>query len=433
MNTHNNKKKNRNMNNNDNNVFALILEEARNPRLTLTFEDPVITVDGSTAERPDCARVGTNSEPAYSSYATWDYYTPEQLDEAEEDGDVHWIESRGEFYVDSQCIHCEDGEWHVGHDTIYIHGDGHYYYEDESIRTDGHGTYFIEGDSDYVYCDDDDYWPTEECHHCDASGQWVHGDEEECDDCQPEPDKGAICRYHSSPDEVKYRGTSPFLIGFEVEKTSIFGYCHEGGEIGERDLFAGWELDGSCGVEGVTNCYDLLDPLVMEMFEAHVDEASDVLAEPCNKTCGGHINISWQNRTPREALSAFKVYAPLWYALFRKRLNNTYCREDKKIEDRGIKYSPVRCKTFGIELRLPSRVINGKHLLRRARLIAITCRAMEENWSFNRFVRESRNILLKEAYNGDRKRYAKALRLARHFRIWMLDGIVHPDINEYTR
>ena len=58
---------------------------------------------------------------------------------------------------------------------------------------------------------------------------------------------------------------------------------------------------------------------------------------------------------------------------------------------------------------------------------------MEENWSFNRFVRESRNILLKEAYNGDRKRYAKALRLARHFRIWMLDGIVHPDINEYTR
>jgi hypothetical protein len=230
-----------------------------------------------------------------------------------------------------------------------------------------------------------------------------------------------------------YRGQSRFLIGFEIEKTNVFGYADEGDEIGERELFAGWELDGSCGVEGVTNCYDLLDPLVMEMFEGHVGEASDVLAEPCDGTCGGHINISWQNVTPRETLAAFKVYAPLWYALFRKRLNNTYCREDKKIEGSGVKYSPVRCKSFGIELRLPSRVINAKHLLRRARLIVITCRAMEESWSFNRFVRESRDILFKEAYNGDRKRYAKALRLARHFRIWMLDGIVHPDINEYTQ
>ena len=420
-------------NNNDNNVFALILEEARNPRLTLTYVDPVITMDGSTAERAECARVGTNSEPAYSSYATWEFYTPAQLEEAEEDGDVHWIESRGEFYVDLECIHCEDGEWYVSHDTTYVHGYGHCHSEDESLCTDGHGTYFIEGDDDYVYCDGDDYWPRDECHHCEATDQWVHEDEDNCDDCGSEPDRGVISRYHGSPDEVKYRGLSPFLIGFEVEKTSIFGYRHEGGEIGERELFAGWELDGSCGVEGVTHCYDLLDPIVMEMFEGHVDDASDVLAEPCDKTCGGHINISWLNRTPREALSAFKVYAPLWYALFRKRLNNTYCREDKKIEDRGIKYSPVRCKSFGIELRLPSRVINGKHLLRRARLVAITCRAMEENWSFNRLVRESRSILLKEAYNGDRKRYAKALRLARHFRIWMLDGIVHPDINEYTR
>ena len=422
-----------NNNNNDNNVFALILEAARNPRLTLTYDDPVITVDGTVAERAECTRVGTNSEQPRYSYATWDYYTSNQLERAEEDGDIHWIESRGEYYVSTQCIHCEDDEWHVEEDTVYVDDYGHYHQQDESLLTDGHGTYFIEGDDDYVYCEDGDYWPRDECHLCEATDQWVRGDEDECDDCRSEPDRGVISRYHSSPDEVRYRGSSPFLIGFEVEKTSIFGYRDEGNEIGEYDLFAGWELDGSCGVEGVTNCYDLLDPLVMEMFEGHVEAASNTLAEPCDKTCGGHINISWQNVTPRETLTAFKVYAPLWYALFRKRLNNTYCREDKKIEDRGVKYSPVRCKSFGIELRLPSRVINAKHLLRRAHLIAITCRAMEGNWSFNRFVRESRNILLKEAYNGDRKRYAKALRLARHFRIWMLDGIVHPDINEYTR
>ena len=414
-------------------MFALILEEASQPRLTLTFEDPVITMDGSTAEREDCTRVGTNSEPVHSRYSSWDYYTTDQLELAESDGDIHWIESRDEYYEDRICTNCEDGEYHVDEDTIYVQGYGHYHCEDDNLCTDGHGTYFVEGDSDYVWCEDDDNWPRDECHYCETYDRWVHESEDECDDCGSSKSSGVICRYHSSPDEEMYRGSSPFLIGFEVEKNSVFSCDGEGEEIGERDLFAGWELDGSCGVEGVTHCYDLLDPSIMGMFERHVNAASDVLAEPCDKTCGGHINISWQNHTPRNTLAAFKVYAPLWYALFRGRLNNTYCREDKKIEDRGVKYSPVRCKSFGIELRLPSRVLNAKHLLRRARLIAITCRAMEGDWSFNRFVRECRDILLKEAYNGDRKRYAKALRLARHFRIWMLDGVAHIDIYKYIQ
>ena len=419
--------------NTDKNMFALILEEASQPRLTLTFVDPVITMDGSTAERGECTRVGTNSEYARYSYATWEFYTDDQLQLARDHCDIQWIESRGEYYVTSLCWYCEDGEYHLEYDTVYIDGYGRLHRDDESIMTDGNGIHFLDGDDNFVYCDaDDNYWHRDDCHYC--GEEWVYGMEDECDHCCPdEPSRGAICRYHSSPDEMKYRGRSPFLIGFEIEKTNVFGYRSEGEMIGEYDLIAGWELDGSCGVEGVTNCYDLIDPLVMQTFKRHVSDASDVLAEPCDSSCGGHINISWQGKTPRETLAAFKVYAPLWYALFRKRLNNTYCREDKKIEDRGIKYSPVRCKTFGIELRLPSRVLNAKHLLRRARLIAITCRAMEESWTLNRFIRESRGILLKEAYNGDRKRYAKALRLARHFRIWMLDGIVHPDINEYTR
>lgn len=424
---------NTNTNTNTSGAFALILEEARQPRLTLTYVDPIITVDGSTAERSDCIRVGISHHYPASPYAMWEYYTDDQLQDAEDRELVRLVESRGEYYDESLCVYCEDGEYHMADDVIYISGWGHYHHEDESLCTDGHGNRFVDGDDDYVYCDDDEYWPQDECHYCDSQGQWIHEDESECSHCSPEPDKGVICRYHSSPEEERYYGISPFLIGFEIEKTSVFGYREEGVRIGEYDLFAGWELDGSCGVEGVTNCYDLLDPDVLSKFEQHVNAASAVLAAPCDSSCGGHINISWQNKTPRETLNAFKVYAPLWYALFRKRLNNTYCREDKKIEDRGVKYSPVRCKSFGIELRLPSRVINAKHLARRARLIATTCRAMEEDWSFNRFVRESRNLLLKEAYNGDRKRYAKALRLARHFRIWMLDGIVHPDINTYTR
>jgi hypothetical protein len=169
------------------------------------------------------------------------------------------------------------------------------------------------------------------------------------------------------------------------------------------------------------------------MFLDHVREARDVLAEPAGTDCGGHINVSHSSMTPRNLLTRFRMYAPLWYALFRHRLNNTYCREDKKIEDRGVKYSPVRCKSFGIEIRLPSRVINADHLTRRFHFTALTCRAIDEGWTFNRYVRECRPLLLREAYNGDRKRYAKAVRLARSFRVWMLDGVIHERIVKYLR
>jgi hypothetical protein len=84
-------------------VFALILEEANQPRLTLTYEDPVITVDGSTAERTDCTRVGSNSELPRYQYATWEYYTAEQLEAADNDYSIRWIESRNEYYQASLC------------------------------------------------------------------------------------------------------------------------------------------------------------------------------------------------------------------------------------------------------------------------------------------------------------------------------------------
>jgi len=393
------------------------------------FESPVETIDGSLAEEEDCTRVGCAC--SHSRNHLSGFYTEAQLVQAREAGDVRWVESRQAYYEADATVGDDDGEFLHRDDAVCFNG-SYYHNEDERVCCDGHGTWFLDGDEDYVYVDGSGYWPTDECHYCSAYAEWVHGEEDECSECTPQPGSGVVARYHNSPAETMFRGASPFLMGFEVEKNSVFGKCCEGDSVGEYSLFAGWELDGSCGVEGVTHCYDPLDPAVTALLLAHVEEARVILAEPAGADCGGHINLSSQDHTPRELLVEFKKYAPLWYALFRNRLNNAYCRQDKKIEDRGIKFSPGRCTSFGIEIRLPGRVINADHLLRRIRFTQATCRAIHEGWSFNRYIKECRPVLLKEAYNGDRKRYVKALRLARAFRVWMLDGVIHPNIAKYV-
>jgi hypothetical protein len=60
-----------------------------------------------------------------------------------------------------------------------------------------------------------------------------------------------------------------------------------------------------------------------------------------------------------------------------------------------------------------------------------TCRAIESGATFNQYVKACRNILLDGAYGEDRMKYAKILRLARKFRVWMLDGIADQSIQQW--
>jgi hypothetical protein len=128
----------------------------------------------------------------------------------------------------------------------------------------------------------------------------------------------------------------------------------------------------------------------------------------------------------------FREYAPLWYACFRYRLNGSYTSNDKKMEGGNEKYCPVRTKSFGIEIRIPNRVSSTDVLQRRFDWMGVTCQALLDGDSFHTYVRSCRDLLLNGAYRGDRKKYAMILRLARHFRRWLLDGVIHPDIAEWV-
>ena len=394
----------------------------------------VQTTDGTRHRMEDCHKVfNSYSDPHCRwSTATHDWYTQDQLDLTLENGDVEYC-NEADIYSESRyTCYCEHSET-TEHMSDVTHFDGEFYLDSaDLLRVDGDGNTFLEGDEDYYYCSGE-WWHESQCHYCESCGEHVYGDESECEDCQPQsPDR--VFPYHRSgisPNIYRDFNGSGFAVGFEVEKNSVIGADSEGDHIAETNLFAYWETDASCGIEGITHAYDPLDPDKVESFVADVNDAKDYVNADCDSTCGGHINISSTNHSPRELMRAFREYAPLWYAVYRHRLVNSYCRNDKKIEHGTDKYSPVITKPFGIELRLPSRVHSCEQLLRRFEWAGETCRAIQDGKTFNQYVKSCRQLLLNGAYGTNRMKYARVLRLARKFRVWMLDGVADQSIQQW--
>ena len=353
-----------------------------------------------------------------------------------DDEGIEWLE-RENCHVDTNrnphaVVRLSDGDYTFEDRAHHIDGD---WYHCDECCIDGHGdAFFADGDT-HVSCSDGEYWPTDECHYCESSNEYEHGDADECSSCSRCNSCDHINEYHKSP-SPSFHGKwnsdfSGWGIGFEVEKNeSPEGDSSEGDYIGSTNLFTGWECDGSCGIEGITHVYDPLRKRAL--FEEHVVQATRWLDAPADQRCGGHINISHDSLQPRELLTELRRYAPLWYAIYRHRLNNSYCVEDKKVEHGTTKYSPLRTKSFGVELRLPPAVKDGDQLLRRFDLLAFACSAIDEGWSLTRYVRACRPLLFEQVYRGNRKQYAKILRLTRHFNRWFLDGHIHESIARYV-
>ena len=390
--------------------------------------------DGITRPMDECSIVVWGSDTDWrGKYLETKWVEDGELSTMCDDGEIHYLDYRDIYAVSKLCIWCDDhAEWEWKWDCEELNGI--WYPERDNMILYAHdGTAFVRDDDDYVYVDSHGEWySTDEVHACDESGDWEIGDACDCDQCGNSSGE-RIFRYHDSHISCEiHRGSSGFAVGFEVEKTSVRGSSCEGDYVGESPLFAYWETDSSCGVEGVTHAFDPIDPIIIRRFESYAKESRELLNEPCDKRCGGHINISSQSHSPRDLMASFRSYAPLWYAVFRNRLNNSYCDHDKKIEHGREKYSPVRVRDFGIEVRLPSRVQNASQLQRRFDWMGVTCQAIRDGNSFNSYVRSCRDILLYGAYGNNRKKYAKVLRLARKFRIWMLDGIAHESIQQYV-
>jgi hypothetical protein len=195
---------------------------------------------------------------------------------------------------------------------------------------------------------------------------------------------------------------SRFTIGFEIEKSSF----HRGA-VKEYALFSGFERDGSCGYEAITHILPLLpagewrNKVFNMMYEAkRIIEDS---YSPSSTACGGHITLGVVGMDAEELMPRLKKFSGVMYALFRKRLGNSYCRGNWAMNPEGYgRYQVCLNKRGVVEFRLPNRVSSVKQLMRRYEL----CYAMLDfavnrpNASFKTFLKAVRPIV-KSMYNGD--------------------------------
>jgi hypothetical protein len=386
--------------------------------------------DGSYApEGTDVTEVYSGYAEPYSLYARCQYYTETQLQAALDNDEVCYVDRREAYYDASDCCTLHDGSCAHWGDVVVVSGDN-YYPDDDDVHLSQDGTYFLTGDDDYIQIGRD-YYHVDECHYCEGAGEWVYGDRGECS-CSNTSNR--IHGYHENGRPTLYRGASPWLVGFEVEKVSLDGRSDEGDPVEETDLFVGWETDSSCGVEGITHAYDPLDPAMAALFVDHVAGARGQLNEPTDGDCGGHLSITHSYLSSEDLFQRFRDYAGLWYALYKGRLLNQYCYHNKALLYCSHRRGTItrKSKIDGIEVRLPSAVHNWHTLMRRFDLVAATCRSIDERLSFNGYLLKATPIVL-EMYSGDRRKAAKVLRMARHMQRWINTGTEHRSIARYVQ
>lgn len=340
------------------------------------------------------------------------------------DGDI--IDSDDAVYIDS-CSWGYEGMYHVD-DTCYVEEFGEHRLRDDCTWSDNLSEWVYTSDTEYCYVDShDDYFNLDDVHYSESRGEYVLRGS-----CEGSTD--SINEYHCSPEANNY--SKSWGIGFEVEKDNVDGETCEGADIQEQPLFAGWETDGSCGVEGITHVYDLKEGF--QRFCQDVED-SDYCDADINSRCGGHVNVS--GPADKFTLDNIRKYAGLIYALYKGRLNNSYACYDKKLQDDSYesKYRAIKFKgivTLGngkvgrlFEFRLVSKVHCKKQLKWRFRLFEMLSRAIEGNWSFGSFLKGC-EPLLDEVYSWEKKQ--GILQQARGFNKYLNYDVTEREIERYV-
>jgi hypothetical protein len=261
-----------------------------------------------------------------------------------------WINRRNQEYVNRET---EDLARYNGDYYLYdILGECDLYdYEGEIYDLD-----------DMAFCEDlGEYVPA----------RYAHWSEE--DECyyyeRSNINKNGLKGYHDS--EIKDKSANAKMkIGFEVEKedSNFSDFSNV------RALNWDAERDGSLnsnGFELVSAIYDLED---LTQFKEDASQIKNYLNADSSKNCGGHINVSIQDKTNKEVFNLIRGFVPLIYAMYYGRLENRFAMA-KKINDLGDynRYDAFNfTKSNGIlEIRIFSAVKNIEQLIWRAELMAL--------------------------------------------------------------
>lgn len=231
-----------------------------------------------------------------------------------------------------------------------------------------------------------------------------------------------------------------FTVGFEIEK-SRFGR----GARQEYALIQGYERDGSCGVEAVTNILPLIPPSqwrnkVFDMiFKAR--KIMDDENSPSNFRCGGHITIGVNGLIGDDVRKKIRLNSAIFMSLFRKRLKNHYCKHNLRMESKHenthfnrwhYKYQFALVKDNCFEFRIPSRITSYKQMFRRYELMyhIVDFSVFKPNAQFSTLLRKVKPIIL-SMYEGDVEKTDNILFLAKDFRKFIKDGKISDNIRDF--
>ena len=233
--------------------------------------------------------------------------------------------------------------------------------------------------------------------------------------------------------------STKFTIGFEVEKNSLSRFA-----VREYALFCGFERDGSCGYEAVTNILPLLpagkwrNKVFSMMYDAKKIIEDDF--SPSDKRCGGHCTIAVEGMTGLELMSAVRKNCGLLWAMFRNRLRNQYCCNNQRLltdyeyTQNGTRYHTALVKGNCLEFRLVSRFQSVKQMMRRYELFyeLVNFSINKPNGKFKDFLKITRPIVL-SMYEGDETKTDEIMKLAVSMQHYIDYGTMSDDIREYLR
>lgn len=232
---------------------------------------------------------------------------------------------------------------------------------------------------------------------------------------------------------------SRFTIGMEIEKNQL-----SRGAVKEYELLCGFERDGSCGYEAVTNILPLLPASVWrnKVYDM-MHKAQRIIEDtysPSDKRCGGHISIGVEGIDGAELMKLVRKNSGILYAMYRHRLQNPYCRFNIRMEqDRdnwtglptgnSSKYHVCLNKGNVIEFRLPARFQSVKQMMRRYEMMyeLVDFSVNNPNGSFKTFLKKLEPILM-AMYDRDQAKVTEIMTLAESFQKYIKTGKVTEDI-----
>lgn len=350
------------------------------------------------------------------------------------EGEAVFSDHEGGYLSEDESFHCdESSDYYFDLESILLH-DGRHIWNGLDYNTCIDGEHFLDGDCDfyyvenvgeYVHCD------SYELHHCEQCESLYYGDEPCCE--SPSCGDGIVGDYHSSnPYAILGAYSSKFTIGFEIERNSLLGRIDEEGddcqEVDDCEIVAGTETDSSCGVEVVTHILPLASDSKSQVFAA-IDECSDWLDDDveANKSCGGHITIAGAGLT-REKLTP---YLSLWFALFRYRLNTTYCRQNTDGKGSNTKYSPLNHKGGNMyELRIPCAVRSSDSLKFRYSLMLSMVEAIDKGETARKWCTSLETEKLLNTVYSEQKTLEMII-LAGQFEKYLVVGEVSEEVKKF--